>query len=432
MENERKKQLVELSVNRLRAEHFGDAVKVAYYTARMGEIITEDIELQKRFANKGCKYKDYILNNEGKIREKCAVNITVVDHDQAVKVIRQQDFRKILNLKFALKEVFDCDLFQDTGTVEGLGHSEIEANSEATEELRILNEEGNDILDYRVERNICSMWTYSIVYREGKKKVYVNMVNGDYKLFFYGKSTKDNKTLKSVFEESYDLINLIEVIFNIETYTAINMICNLLNIRVQYVDDQRLKYSSNKALIEDKKYIESKHLSLHKYIGKHLYLLEELLEEGEKNITTVRNSFQGENIFFCSGAYMEGKLKILGENWRNVKSIKQTQVCKLINTFCVLGFLIKVSKENVPSRLRKIVEGKKEINYYIVTKYTEELLIQAEARVKILKHGRSISATNMTEADCRGKFGDTMGDMVYGKSEVKKDSIIKSDSHRAS
>lgn len=410
MENSMKRELIELGVNRLRANHLGEIGKEAYYTSMIANILRQDIDLQKKLVNKECGYKGYIEANKEKIKSICGLNVIVEDHDEAVKVIRQQDFRKILNLDYNFKESFESNIFLVVEAVEGLCNSEEEVNFEVHNELEALDKGKKEVINVSIDQAENKIWTYSIYYKIRNRQVYIYLVNNEYKLFFFRGFNN-----KEVIEESYDIINLFEIIYNTNTYTAINLLCDLLNIKIQYVEEQRLKYSFNRTLIQNRELLKSMYLPLYKYTYKHIYLLEQLLEEGEKNITTNKNSFNEENIFFCSGEYIEDKLMFLKEHDKKIKPIKQNQICKLVNAFCALGFLIKVGKENVPQRLRKVVEGKKEINYYIVPKYTDELLLQAEARVRILKYsGRSVSATAMTEENCREKFGDNLCEMIYG------------------
>lgn len=185
------------------------------------------------------------------------------------------------------------------------------------------------------------------------------------------------------------------------TYKAIKELCGLFDIKIRYCMEQEEKYNFNIDKIYDKEYIKTNYSALYKYISRYLYILEELLEEGKKNIISTKFSFSGESVFFCSGNSLHAKLKEKRKNILTIDPKSQNQLSKIINLFCILGLILKLKNNEVPMEMRrKPRKNEKFQNYFIVRKYTEYDFVKSEEIVnKLIQKG--VSAMKVTGDICK-------------------------------
>ncbi|WP_270206253.1 hypothetical protein, partial [Clostridium butyricum] len=189
--------------------------------------------------------------------------------------------------------------------------------------------------------------------------------------------------------------------------------CNILNIKIKYVEQQKDKYSNNKLFLSS--YLEKEYKTLSKYIKKSIFILEELIEQGEKNIYMDENSFKGENVFFAGSEYIRDILNKKNENNKMIREIEQDKVTRAINVFCAFGLIEKLKNEDVPIKMRRNnYEYRKGLNYYIMHKYDHNLFENAEKRALLLKENK-ISLTKFSQRTCMEVFGPEISNIVFKK-----------------
>lgn len=378
---------------------------------QIGSIIKQGIEELKKRVDKDNPYKKYIEENKDMISKKYGFNVVVNDHDEAVELLKALDIRELFNIDIKLNIPFESKIFVDIEEVEGGLYNTIE---EAKREIEEDEVNGKKIIDFKLEQTKFKKWTYSATYSIGNKKVYINTINKKYKLFF----KRNNGVDRGVQEESFDIINLYEIIMDIkDTYNTIVQLCLLLNIQVKYTIEQNEKYDFNIDIINNKKYLQDNYKKLYKYIGEYLYILEEILEEGKRNIESSRNSFSGENIFFYYGEKLHNNLKEKNKVNLLIDPKTQGELSTLINAFCVLGLIRKLKNNEVPQKMkRELKNGKKFCNYFIVKKYNEQVFNYAEKMVIKLNENR-ITATKVTGGLCENVIKKELYDQVFKNNE---------------
>ncbi|MFL0250634.1 hypothetical protein ACJDT4_09400 [Clostridium neuense] len=388
----------------------------------IGNIIRQGIIELKSQVDKNNLYKKYIDNNMEMITNKYAFNVTVNDHKEAVELLKTLDIRQILNIGVKLNVPFESKIFFNVEELEGkLCDTEEEAKI-AIEDLKL---NGKTILLYSIKQTKFKKWTYKVTYKKENERVYINKVNGKYKLFF----KRNEEVDRGVEEESFDILNLYEIIMDEkDTYQCIKQLCTLFNIKIKYCIDQEKKYNFNVKIMLDKDYMKNKYKNLYKYINRYLHILEEILEVGSKNINHSMNNFMGENVFFCSGRELSERLKEKNKIDLNVKTKTQSQLSKIINVFCILGLLIKLRNDQVPDNMwREPKKNNKFQNYFIVKRYTDNDFNEAEKIVINLKQNK-ISVTKMTGDLCKKILGEKVYNEVYlnnEKSTKKAQATIK-------
>lgn len=377
----------------------------------IGIIIKQGIEELKKQVDKDNLYKKYIEENRDMISKKYGFNKVVNDHDEAVELLKTLDIRELFDIDVKLNIPFKSKIFFDLEEVEGGLYNTIQ---EAKMEIEADEVNGKKIIDFKLEQTRFKKWTYSAKYNIGNKKVYINTINKKYKLFFKRNEGVD----RGIQEESFDIINLYEIIMGIEdTYKTINQLCLLLNIQIKYTIEQNEKYDFNIDIISNRKYLQDNYKKMYDYIGKYLYILEEILEEGKRNIESSRNSFSGENIFFYYGEKLHNNLKEKNKVNLLIDPKTQGELSTLINAFCVLGLIRKLKNNEVPQKMkRELKNGRKFCNYFIVNKYNEHDFNYAEKiAMKLNKSG--ISPTKVTGERCENIIEKEIYDKVFKNNE---------------
>jgi hypothetical protein len=124
---------------------------------------------------------------------------------------------------------------------------------------------------------------------------------------------------------------LFQVIYNVNYYSSIDIICKLANIKVAestWVEEQKAKYLYNIAKIENaKEELGLGYPTLFNYIKKHLYLLKEMNNIGITNILSTKEAIENESTFFVSTKFLEQELN----STENVKN--QSTISRILNMF---------------------------------------------------------------------------------------------------
>ena len=178
---------------------------------------------------------------------------------------------------------------------------------------------------------------------------------------------------------SFDLVDLMELYYGTNTSRILSYIDDRLDssFNMQWKIGHLCKYGRNKEIISNI-IEEDKDCNIMKIIGKYLYLLENINEIGANNIKNEAFSYKGSSIFFFSNNFLKSQTKIGSTSTIN----------KVINLFCVLGLLEKVSRKVVSEfdefKNLKTRKGLNPITFYIVPSYTYETLKTANRRASYL------------------------------------------------
>ena len=379
---------------REQSKNTDDSHLKADITKEIGRLIMQGVKELKEQVDKNNTYKLYVIENQRVITKKYGFDKVVESYDKAVELLKTIDIREIFNIAMKLNVPFESKLFPKIEEWEG---QEFDSEQEAIEALR-KKSENKRILISKIVKTKFNKYKYNVIYTLQNRMVYINEINEQYRLFF-----KRNKGVARVVEEeSFDIINLYEIIMDVgNTYKAIKELCGLFDIKIRYCMEQEEKYNFNIDKIYDKEYIKTNYSALYKYISRYLYILEELLEEGKKNIISTKFSFSGESVFFCSGNSLHAKLKEKRKNILTIDPKSQNQLSKIINLFCILGLILKLKNNEVPMEMRrKPRKNEKFQNYFIVRKYTEYDFVKSEEIVnKLIQKG--VSAMKVTGDICK-------------------------------
>lgn len=379
----------------LKNENNGSDIK-----KKIGIIIKNNINRMKENIEVDNYYRKYIVKNKSVISAMCSYNLEVSNYKEAISLIGAVDIRKFFDIDVDLNMIFRNKVFFGVEEVDG------EIYTDEDKMKRAINDYGKEILNVKIINMKFNRFTYYAKYKVNKSNTYINKINDKYYMFF--------KRLKNEEEEKLDLINLYEIIMATpNTITAINELCDILNIKIKYVEQQKDKYFNNKLFLSN--YLETEYKILSKYINKYRFILDELIEQGEKNIYMDENSFKGENVFFAGSLYIRDILNKKNENNKMIRKIEQDKVTRAINVFCAFELIEKLKKEDIPPKMRiNSNENIKEINYYIMPEYDHKLFEKAEKRALLLKRNK-IPLTKFSERSCMEVFGAGITNMVFRK-----------------
>lgn len=245
--------------------------------------------------------------------------------------------------------------------------------------------------------------------------------NGHYRYF---SKKKDGETV------SFDLLDLIEIVFGLSSMEAVEKAVDLLSIRFMedvWKKDQKEKYLRNYQFIHSD--ARSDYPTLFEYIDGCLPLIEAMNALGTLHIHKKEYAYKGHNLFFASSSYIS----------QFVGFYTSSKVVKLINLFAVLGLIEKAPVEDLHPVLRKesakIAELRSlgnMISYYIVNSF-ELIAPIAEERAKNLKRN-GIRYSNLSKAVVLKVFGAEFAETIYvqtiqknkKKTERKSTTIQKS------
>ena len=238
---------------------------------------------------------------------------------------------------------------------------------------------------------------------------------------------------------SLGIVDLVELIFDLNYFLSVEMLCELSNIEVLELRWKKYRqeiYKKNILIIsEPESSLLRDYPILLKFVKRHLYLLREIYLHGNSVLSSETSSLNNMDIFFSSSRYLEKKLKSKGIERSH------TTLNKLINLFVVLGLLVKIDIENVPDKMkndatlfqikkaREVVKGHTDskknchpISFYQIPEITNEILKIAEQRVISLKKN-SIKATGIKISSV--ELMNAIGEDEYSKLFHKRISFIK-------
>ncbi|WP_027416265.1 hypothetical protein [Aneurinibacillus terranovensis] len=216
----------------------------------------------------------------------------------------------------------------------------------------------------------------------------------------------------------FDIIDIMQIIYNIHYYKALNKLCEMAKINVkegEWMNKQKIKYADNIIEIQNvDEEMAMRYPGLFKFIKKHLYLLQEMNAIGLANISTEREAVDNESIFFASSRHIAEKFEEQG-----IKKDHST-VSRLLNMFTALGLIQKVHQKQVPTHL---MEKAKEqianeeyhftVTFYRIPEMSSEVLTAAEQRAMKLKKA-GIKATGIRIDNIEKALGSVVLQDVFG------------------
>lgn len=191
------------------------------------------------------------------------------------------------------------------------------------------------------------------------------------------------------------------------------------------------KYENNLDFIENYDSCIENYPKGYKRIKRYLDILIVFNKIGLKNIHGDINMIGDEAIFFASLRFLAKELEEYRED--NIP-IKNRSLGKIINLFCVLGFIEKVDLNIIPNKLKErskqISKGNnfETINYYMIKEITSELLEEIEENSKLLSVN-SINLGNISYKTIKLEIGKDMANKVYPNYSLnrKKVNIVENE-----
>lgn len=210
---------------------------------------------------------------------------------------------------------------------------------------------------------------------------------------------------------SFDIIDLLSIFRNESKNQVLNFIQEKWEVDgfTPWYAEQKQKYDDNRKLLNEVKQNKDKYPYLHKIVKKHWGFIEILNDFASEKIMGQDNAVHNQSVFFISNNYLK-------ETYFPDRSI--STVNNLINLFCVLGFMSKVPKEQLPKALLKKAEVyfkvKKVNNYtsYYLMHNWEDVIDGAELRAKILFDNR-IYYHRITKKVIKELFGEDFMEKIY-------------------
>jgi hypothetical protein len=207
-----------------------------------------------------------------------------------------------------------------------------------------------------------------------------------------------------------DIIDIVQFQHKCNITAAINKLLDYYNMSIydkDFFDKQSEKYSYNFNLLHQKDYIKTNYPKLH-YIMRYGYLiLNEILSIGLESIVNKYFLYNEQNLFFFSNRYLAKKI-----------NKPYVTINKYINLFCVLGLIQKVDHKEINKTIRrKSVEiakknGQHKINFYIIPKYTKDILSTSNNRAEfMLNNGFTIRG--MSKQFIKKCFDDEFANKIY-------------------
>jgi|GEM_PF-3580678 len=362
----------------------------------LSEIINDMVSSIKESIDKDNAYKIYLKKNKELIKEQVGLSMKVETVEEAMKLIKQVDFRYIFGLDVSLKEVFDCDFIYNENVISFVCKSKEEADRRVEKEL--YNNHGAELNEQGCYERF-GMFVREIRIKVERIKAWIeyDKKKGKY-LYMVGSMGKEYYTIAKL-----DIFNLFQVFLKCDMRASLKELADLLNIRIREIEEIREKYIRNKKfLIENLK--SDSFQELNELVGKHINKLEILLEEATNKLY-YHIDYNENKVFSVSMEYL-GKI---------MEKSKST-LSPIINTFAVLGL---VEKADVSTGLFN--KGNyNEITFLYIPEYNQELLAKSEKLAKImLNDGERITATNFSYSICIEKFGEETANKIF------KDKVVK-------
>lgn len=407
-----KDKMISLSGEKDYATDINDNELLEEANSKLYNIKKQYINRAKTIVAEQNPYKEYLIENLEYIKSRLALNITVKTTEEAVKALQEKvDMRLLFGIDNQYTEVFESELFFKEEYYEGIEVTQEEAEISMAS---IINKKDGFIkINYSIEENKgLGMWMYRLSIYTAKLSGYIakDSDTGRQRYFLKNNSNLDDYS----YDVYFDIIEIYEICNKCENqYSAIKQLCELLNIQIEYEIEQENKYKNNLQILQENKLLKQSYPILHDCLKHHVELLEIVNMEGRGHINYSSNSYKGENIFKFSNEFIGEKAVNIGGKDNKIKYKKGTVNPKL-TLFCLFGLLHKIPFDELPKKHRHKTFGyNRKENYYIVPKYTESVLVEAENRVRKLKEAK-VKPTKFTGEKCKIIFGDEIYKSVFG------------------
>ena len=408
-----KELMIELNDNKIHAVDIYDNKKTQEFNRKLHLVKRQYIEKAKVYMPDDNDYRKYLIENLERVKLNSALNITVKTTQEAISLLEGKiDMRLMFGIgSHSYAEIFDSEVFYEEEYYEGIEATKEEA--ELAMSKIINNKDGFIKIKYSIQEQVAlGKYTYWLSLYTSKLKAYISFNTKNKKQLYFIKSTKDSN------DYSYNIyltiIELTEICFKCkDQYSSIKKLCQLLNVKIEYEENQVKKYENNLKVLNEDYIIESKYPILFGCLKYHGDFLKVINIYGQELINFSDNNYLDENFFCFSNDFIGGKA-INSEIIDKMLNFGKGTVNSKINLFCVLGLLEKVSFKELPEKYRHRAIGyKKEENYYIISSYTVEVLNEAEKRLSMIKNAK-VKATKLSGAKCRAIFGEELYGSVYG------------------
>jgi hypothetical protein len=407
-----KDKMISLSGEKDYATDINDNELLEEANTKLYNIKKQYINRAKTIVAEQNPYKEYLIENLEYIKSRLALNITVKTTEEAVKALQEKvDMRLLFGIDNQYTEVFESELFFKEEYYEGIEVTQEEAEISMAS---IINKKDGFIkINYSIEENKgLGMWMYRLSIYTAKLSGYIakDSDTGRQRYFLKNNSNLDDYS----YDVYFDIIEIYEICNKCENqYSAIKQLCELLNIQIEYEIEQENKYKNNLQILQENKLLKQSYPILHDCLKHHVELLEIVNMEGRGHINYSSNSHKGENILTFSNEFIGNKAVSIGGKDNKIKYKKGTVNPKL-TLFCLFGLLHKIPFEDLPKKHRHKTFGyNRKENYYIVPKYTESVLLEAQNRVRKLKEAK-VKPTKFTGEKCKIIFGDEIYKSVFG------------------
>lgn len=338
------------------------------------------------------KYKKYFDGNRADIKKKIALNKEVENVEEAKKLIKKLDFRDIFGMKIELYDTFKCDFINEEIIIYSVADTLKDAEYKLREEVNEL--EGKEIIDEDIEERF-GKYFYKIIIK-GEPAIATIYHNYKKENIVLNVGSISNKTIIICY--SLDIFDLYQIFMHCDYYKALEGLCELADIKVTEFKDIKDKYNKNLNFISAG--IEkSKYPHLHEILEKHLAKVRLILEESIKSIYTHKTDISNRLSFSASIRYLAERMGM---------GLATVQNC--VSAFLLLGFLEKteISASNF-----------KDITYFYIPQYDENLLINADTIAKIMldteENKNRITVSKCSKKDCLNKFGEEITKRIFNR-----------------
>lgn len=235
----------------------------------------------------------------------------------------------------------------------------------------------------------------------------------------------------------FSLLDLIEIAYagefvgtDMAYQIARKWLATTLNVSYRdfdYVNQQKAKYESNLAFIDNALEWESLYPNLFAIIESQLYVLVELLDFASKHIMERRHTIKKEAVFFVSNRKLRDIYKEKHKEKYSVeKKTSHSTIASAINLLCTLGFLHKIPSETINHKeellqiAKSIQRDKKhhKINFMTIPHYDCETLRKAEKTAKRLRRFEITTAKNITNETLKRALGEKKANVIINVREV--------------
>ncbi len=364
----------------------------------LNNIIKDNIKKAQQVLGENNRYKEYVTNNRGLIREQLAINKEVYTIQEAMSLINNIDLRYILGLDVLMEKTFNCEFIIEEQRISFAFKTAREANEAVEREIEKYPEKEITISAY--ER--FGMYVRELVIKGGETQAWIsyshrNSINKY--LYIIGNKDKDNYFVT----HTLDLLDLYQIFMCCDFKEALKELCELLDVRIKEFEEIRDKYNRCKNFVS-KNLNKDKFPALYELICKHISKLEAVLNIAIDKLY-YHKQINNKWVFSSSMDY-------LAEGMEKAKST----INHVINTFALLGLVQKTdSNDGKYSNW-----DRNEITWFYIVEYNKELFEKAEQLAKImLFSGERITVSTFSYANCSVKFGGETANLIF-KDKVTK------------